>query len=403
MTRTAASGSAPAAGPESVVATYRFGPEASDVGAGLDEVRRAAEAFAVGQSVGTWIPLPGLTAELMERHGARVLRVSAAGIAGTDVEIAFPLLNFRDGGLPMLLTTLLGNDPATGIAATLVDLALPRDYAREFGGPRVGIPGWRALVGVPDRPMVLNPMKPCIGLSPDATAAIAAEVARGGVDLVKDDEVLADTSFSHVAERCRAVTAALDLVAEETGHRTRYVVSITDRARRMRDHVRAARENGADGVMVAAFMVGLDAVQEVVEELDGALPVIAHTAGLDLFGGGDGLSVAPEVLVGRLARLAGADAMLIGSPWARRSTPEPRWRRMAGLLRDGWSGLTAAFPVVGGGIVPDQLDDIVRMLGIDVIVTAGGAINGHPEGAETGARAMMRALDEAVAAAVPTR
>jgi 2,3-diketo-5-methylthiopentyl-1-phosphate enolase len=399
MSAIPASDAARAADPESVVATYRFGPEATEPGAGLDEVRRAAEAFAVGQSVGTWIPLPGLTAELMERHGARVVRVAQAAQAETDVEIAFPLLNFRDGGLPTLMTTILGNDPSTGIAATLVDLALPADYAREFGGPRLGIAGWRARLGVLDRPLVLNPMKPCIGLSPEATAAIAAEVARGGVDLVKDDEVLADTSFSHVAERCRAVSAALDRVAEETGHRTRYVVSITDRAGRMRDHVRAARENGADGVMVAAFMIGLDAVEEVVEELDGALPVIGHTAGLDLFGGRDGLSIAPEVLVGRLTRLAGADAVLIASPWARRSTPAPLWRRMAALLRGEWSGLAPAFPVVGGGVVPEQLGDIVRMLGIDVIVTAGGAINGHPEGAEAGARAMMHALDEAVAAA----
>src|SRR5439155_15039276 len=135
---------------------------------------------------------------------------------------------------------------------------------------------------------------------------------------------------------------------------------------------------------VAAFMIGLDALQEVVEEVDGGLPVIAHTAGLDLFGGGDGLSVAPEILVGRLARLAGADAVLIGSPWARRSTPEPLWTRMADLLRDDWSGLAPAFPVVGGGVVADQLADVVRDLGVDVIVTAGGAINGHPEGAGAG-------------------
>jgi 2,3-diketo-5-methylthiopentyl-1-phosphate enolase len=381
--------------PESVVATYRFAEGAADVAV-------EARAFAIGQSVGTWIPLPGLTAELMERHGARVLNVAPSSDGATDVEIAFPLVNFRDGGLPMLMTTLLGNDPSTGIAATLVDLVLPAAYAREFGGPRLGIAWWRARLGVADRPLVLNPMKPCIGLSAEATAAIAAEVARGGIDLVKDDEVLADTSFSHVAERCRAVSAVLDRVAEETGHRARYVVSITDRSRRMRDHLHAARENGADGVMVAAFMVGLDALQEVVEELDGALPVIAHTAGLDLFGGHDGLSVAPEVLVGRLARLAGADAVLIGSPWARRNTPEPLWTRMASLLRDGWSDLAPAFPVVGGGIVPEQLGDVVRLLGIDAIVTAGGAINGHPAGAEAGARAMMRALDDAVAVAGAT-
>jgi len=198
---------------------------------------------------------------------------------------------------------------------------------------------------------------------------VAAEVAHGGIDLVKDDEVLADASFSHVAERCRAVRLALDKVAAETGHRAHYVVSITDRTRRMRDHLRAAQDGGADGVMVAALMVGLDALQEVVEELDGALPVIAHTAGLDMFGGRDGLTVAPEILVGRLMRLAGADAVLIGSPWARRRTPEPLWQRMADLLRDPWGALTRAFPVVGGGVVAEQLADVVGLLGIDVIVT----------------------------------
>ena len=375
-----------------VVATYRF------AGVAAAEVRAQAEAFAIGQSVGTWVPLPGLTAELMERHGARVRHVTARDGGSVDVEIAFPVLNFQDGGLPMLMTTLLGNDPSTGIAATLVDLELPADYAARFTGPRVGIAGWRERLGVKGRPLLLNPMKPCTGLSPEATAAIAAEVARGGVDLVKDDEVLADASFSRIAERCRAVRRALDEVAAEAGRRTGYLTSITDRAGRMREHARAAIENGADGVMVAAFMVGLDGLQAVVEEIDGALPVLAHTAGLDLFGGGDGLTVAPEVLVARLTRLTGADAVLVGSPWARRRTPEPLWRTMAARLRDGWLALAPAFPVVGGGVVAEQLPDIVRLLGTDVIITAGGSINGHPAGAEAGARAMMAALERAVLA-----
>jgi len=372
------------------VATYRFGDARGR------DVAAEARSFAMGQSVGTWVPLPGLTAELMDRHGARVRSVSEARGADLHVEISFPLVNFRSGGLPMLLTTLLGNDPSTGIAATLIDLELPREYALDFRGPRLGIAGWRDRLGVRGRPLLLNPMKPCTGLSPEGTAAIAAEVARGGIDLVKDDEVLADAPFSRVNERCRAVRRALEGVAEETGHRAQYVVSITDRVERMRVHAQAARDGGADGVMVAVFMVGFEALQAVIDDLDGALPVIAHTAGLDLFGGGEGLVAAPEVLVGRLARLAGADAVLIGSPWARRGTPQALWERMAARLRDGWLGLAPAFPVVGGGIVAEQLPDVVASLGSDVIIAAGGAINGHPAGAESGARAMMRALEEAV-------
>lgn len=383
---TAGSGTGSGAG--QVVATYRFG------GASVGDVRAAAEGFAIGQSVGTWAPLPGLTDELLARHGARVLDVIAAG-DGVLASIAFPVVNFAAGGLPMLMTTVLGNDPSTGIGATLVELDLPASYASDFPGPRFGLAGWRARLGVHGRPLLLNPMKPCTGLSPQASAAIAAEVARGGIDLVKDDEVLADAPFSRVAERCRAVRRALDEVAAETGHRARYLVSVTDRRARMLDHVRAAVDNGADGVMVAALMTGLDALQEVAETLDGAVPLMAHTAGLDQYGASDGLAVGPEVLVGRLARLAGSDAVLIGSPWARRATPMPQWRRLAERLRDDWSGLAASFPVVGGGVVARQLADIVAALGHDVIITAGGAVNGHPEGATAGARAMMDALFEA--------
>ena len=60
---------------------------------------------------------------------------------------------------------------------------------------------------------------------------------------------------------------------------------------------------------------------------------------------------------------------------------------------------------MGGGVVNEQLGEVVRLLGRDVIVTAGGAINGHPSGAEVGAREMMDALAaaarEAAAAGIP--
>jgi 2,3-diketo-5-methylthiopentyl-1-phosphate enolase len=330
----------------------------------------------------------------MARHGAHVTDVRP-GTDVTDVDVDFPIENFERGGFSMLLTTIVGNDPSTGISATLVDLVLPTRYASRLGGPRLGVTGWRERLGVADRPLLLNPMKPCTGLPPDATARMAAEVARGGIDLVKDDEVLADTSFSPIGERCRAVATALDEVADETGHRTRYIVSITDRPDRMLDHARAGVDAGADGVMVAALLTGLDALNMVVEAVDGAVPVMAHTAGLEMYGRGDGLGVDASVLVGRLLRAAGADAVLIGSPWARRPTAMADWQRFTSWLLDGWSGYAPAFPVVGGGVVTGQLAEIVALLGRDVIITAGGAINGHPLGAEAGAAEMMAALEAA--------
>ena len=377
-----------------ILATYRL------PAGGAVDVAAAGAAFATGQSVGTWLPLPGLTPELVARHGARLERVSEPrpinGVGSVDATISFPTENFEPG-FPMLWTTLLGNDPSTGITAQLVDLELPAELLAAFGGPRAGIAGWRARYGFEERPLLLNPMKPSIGLTPGETAVIAAAVARGGMDMVKDDEVLADTPFSTVGQRARSISRALDDVAAQTGHRARYVVSITGRAASMARNAEIALEAGADGVMVAALGIGLDALQTLAEQLDGRLPIIAHTAGIDVWSGRDGLGLAPELLV-RLCRLAGADAVLIGSPWARRATPLELWQAMAERLREPWPGIKAAFPVVGGGVVAAQLPDIVAHLGRDLIITAGGSVNGHPGGAEAGARELREALDDTLSA-----
>ena len=127
-------------------------------------------------------------------------------------------------------------------------------------------------------------------------------------------------------------------MAEQTGHRARYVVSITGRAAAMARNAEIAAEAGADGVMVAALAVGLDGFQALVEHVDARLPVIAHSAGIDVWGGTAGLGIAPELVV-RLCRMAGADGVLIGSPWARRATPARVWQAMANGLREPRDGL----------------------------------------------------------------
>jgi 2,3-diketo-5-methylthiopentyl-1-phosphate enolase len=54
-------------------------------------------------------------------------------------------------------------------------------------------------------------------------------------------------------------------------------------------------------------------------------------------------------------------------------------------------------PMAGGGITADHVDQLVAALGCDVIVAVGGAIQGHPDGAAAGGRAVRAAIDAAVA------
>jgi ribulose-bisphosphate carboxylase large chain len=71
----------------------------------------------------------------------------------------------------------------------IVSLDLLSSMSRRFRGPRFGTLGLRDLVGVTERPLSSGALKP-LGLNSPTLAAIAGTLARGGVELVKDDQPL---------------------------------------------------------------------------------------------------------------------------------------------------------------------------------------------------------------------
>jgi len=396
---------------DDLIATYL-----ADLG---EDALQAAEAFATGQSIGTWVPVPGITPEMRAEHGARVVEVrpladgetvagEPAGRAEGDrpasrpwlLRVAFPVVNFGPQ-FPMLFTTLLGNDPSTSLTVRLVAIDAPPAFLDAFGGPRAGIDGWRRLTKVTHRPLLLNMIKPCTGYPPEVGAGFVEAAARGGCDLIKDDELLADPSFSRVAERARVYSRRLDEIAEETGHRAWYVANVTNRAPSLIDTARAALEGGAGAVMVNALAVGPDMLQALAEANLEA-PILAHMAGIETFSGGAATGFGRALLVGRLMRLAGADAVLTDNPYGRRSPPEGVIKATVAWLREPWGSTRAALPVVGGGLTEAMLGPIVADFGIELMFAVGGAIQGHPDGATVGARTIRAAIDEAVRAA-PSR
>jgi 2,3-diketo-5-methylthiopentyl-1-phosphate enolase len=391
-------------GPEprnDVVATY-----VAALGDDESAARRAADGFALGQSLGTWTPVPGITDAMRASHAARVVDLRR-GRDGEDVggspvggrwllKVAFPLVNLGDS-LAMLLTTAIGNDPSTSIAMRLVDLDVPDVFVRLFPGPRFGVDGWRRATDVADRPLLLNMIKPCTGFPPEVGAGFAAESARGGVDLIKDDELLADPAFSRVAQRTRAYVAAIDAVASETGRRTRYVAHVTTRPSRLAAAARAAVDEGAAAVMVTPLTLGLDALGELAETA--GVPILAHVAGIEALTGAAEGGIGHGALA-RLLRLAGADAVLTSTPHAPRPLPMAAFGATVDGLRGPLAGgrIAQAMPMPGGGITADHVRPLVDVLGLDAIIAAGGAIQGHPGGAAAGGRVMQAAIAEAAAA-----
>ena len=72
-----------------------------------------------------------------------------------------------------------------------IDVAFPKKYIEQFQGPKFGVEGLREKLGVYDRPLLNAMIKPNIGWTPEEGAELFYEAAKGGVDIIKDDELMA--------------------------------------------------------------------------------------------------------------------------------------------------------------------------------------------------------------------
>lgn len=368
------------------------------------DVVRKAESMAVGQTVGTWVPVPGVTDEMREKHMGKVVNILDAppyelytqipeGLRTYFIQIAYPTVNFGPQ-FPMMFTTLLGNDASTSARVKLVDLQLPDSFIRHFQGPKFGIRGLRELTNVWDRPLLLNMIKPCTGFTPKAGAEIFYKTALGGVDFIKDDELLGNPDFCLAADRVKAYNAAARAAFEITGRKTVYICNITDSALRLPDTLKAVLEAGAGAVMMCFSTVGYSAFQAVSQQID--IPVMGHYAASGSSSEGTHSGLGSHLSIGKFPRLSGADLVMMNTPYGGYPLTRLQYFKTAMNLSLPWGGLRPSMPVCGGGVHPGMVQQFIDDLGTDIVIAAGGAVQGHPMGPAAGVKAMYQATAAAV-------
>jgi ribulose-bisphosphate carboxylase large chain len=256
----------------------------------------------------------------------------------------------------------------------LADIEVPIELAGAFGGPRQGIEALRRRVGASGRALTASALKPQ-GLLVPELAALAAELAAGGLDFVKDDHGIADQAFSPYAERVRACAAATRKAAVAEGPATRYVPSLSGAYPDLDRQISLAREEGIDTVMIAPMIVGLASFQA----LRRAYPDLAFLAHPALTGA---VRISPLVHA-KLFRLLGADAFIFPSYGGRFGYSETTCIEMAGALRDPWNGLAPCLPVPAGGMTLQRVPEILDFYGPDTMLLIGSSLLAAPPGTLT--------------------
>jgi ribulose-bisphosphate carboxylase large chain len=312
----------------------------------------AAETLALIESVG-------------RADGPKRVRATVVAQADGRAVLEFPEGNWG-GDVTLLVSSLLAGEWADSSAfarCRLVELELPTGV----------LPG--PAFAAPEEVLVGAIVKPSLGLSPEEVASIAAALAAGGADLIKDDELLGDPDWCPLEARVEAVAAVLPDGVRYAANVTGPVESLLARAHRV-------VELGAGAVMVNAFAQGLDSLR-ALRAAELGVPIFAHRVGAALWARERRFGVAPAVIA-ELTRRCGADYVQVGSfTGSVYDTPEDV-RAQIGSCHRPLGEPSRSVAVIGGGVGPRNARAQVDAAGVSsglMVLLGSAAYGGSPEAA----------------------
>ena len=381
-----------------IVATY----ELHDTGS---SAKALAAAIALEQSVEVPQALAdaaGLPFGVVGQVERMETRTDGDGTSVSRAVLSYDPAVVEAGGMPALVNLVFGNvSMMRGVR--LVDLALPERVLAGFDGPRHGIAGVRALTGVYGRPLLATALKPR-GVPVSRLVEMAGAFARGGGDIVKDDQNLID-GFEAFKDRVKQCMDAVDEANQRTGRRCLYLSHVTGPLPALTRRFEYVARLGLPGVLASPFIAGLGIARSLARDHD--LMLMAHPT----FSGGHFVSqqegIEPDLLFGTLLRLAGADIAVFPNVGSRFRFTRDDCASIATRLRAPLGGLPPAWPCPAGGIIFEQLPGICADYGSDAVLLIGGALIGHGEDLEASTRTFLdvirAASEERLEAPAPPR
>ena len=270
--------------------------------------------------------------------------LESVGLADAEVDARARVVDQKDGTATLEFPALAEETDAAAIVSTLVagewadraDLSSCRLISVEWPS---GLPG--PAFSPADRPLVGAIVKPALGLTVAEAAWTARALARGGAELVKDDELLTDPTWCPLLERVRAIGADAP-----------YAPNVTGPAETLLERAAACVEAGATALMLNVFVQGPDSLR-ALREAELGVPVFAHRVGAAFLARGERVSVDARVLA-ELTRMCGADYVQVGSFSNRVYDSRADVRRQIDACHRPLDGAPPATAVIGGGVGPDN-------------------------------------------------
>jgi ribulose-bisphosphate carboxylase large chain len=367
-------------------------------------LRKVSEDIAGESSIGTWTDIGTMNKRIAKQLSPKIYYINEKD---KRVRIAYPIELFELGNLPEILSSIGGNIFGMKSVAGLLweDLKIPERMLKSFHGPRYGIPGLRKIMKIYNRPFLGTIIKPKIGLNEKEHAKVAYEAWTGGCDIVKDDENLTNQNFNNFKKRFLLTIKACKEAEKKTGEKKVYLINCTAETEEMKRRIKFVERNHGNYIMLDIITLGWSALQTARNYTK--LPIHAHRAGHAMFDRNPNHGMSMEVIA-ELARMIGVDSLHIGAIYGKmtgnkkevlhieKEIESPFTLQTKEYLEQKWHNIKPVLGVASGGISPRIVDKIIKSMGKNIVIQAGGGIHGHPKGSIAGACAMRQAIDATI-------
>lgn len=339
------------------------------------------------------------TAETFAQLAARAYEFSE-----DTMKVAYPAELFEAGNIPQMLSIIAGRIFGLDIIHNLrlQDVAFPEWWIKSFRGTAYGSKIISKFFENLERPLVSARITPEVGLDVNAFADKAMACFIGGCDIVRDAAQMTSPPNNGFEGRVEAVIRLAQAAEQKVGMPKMYFPNVSGAADTVLKRTKFALTGGAKGAVLDFQTCGFGTLQMLRNEFPDLIIFGDRTSHAAMARNKrQGISM---TTLGKLARLAGADLIEIGSITGDMVETEAHvvqlhMNLLANLFmtRDphrfnqDWCGLGNSLPVISGGLTAEDIRELRHRFGHEIVLQFGRSMTGAEHGLD---RKVESFLDE---------
>jgi ribulose-bisphosphate carboxylase large chain len=359
---------------------------------GRTSLREAAWNLAIGQSIGNpknrsiWE-----TDQMFQDHSCFILEDESylSSVKEGIIEIAFPLenINIEEDGVSQILCHIAGGqvDILEIEQCHVLDINLPEEVENKFRlKPAYGIDGFRRFNGVNDKPFFGGIIKPKVGMSPEVLLEAVKEMVHGGVNFIKEDELLGNPDHCSLQKRVPLITNWL----QKNAPNVIYTFCINGDSPYALERANFVANEGGNGIHINVWS-GLGAYRAIRKQ-NPNLWIHFQKSGDKFFTDRRAPFHIYWPVICKIAGWSGSDSIHAGMIGGYMNQDDQELKDALKVL---WQ--YNIVPALSCGMHPGLVQYINGLLeSFDWMANVGGAMHGHPMGTLSGGLAMRQAIDK---------